>query len=87
MAAEIAQGFGVPKERILAYPADWDKYHRAAGHIRNQQMLAEGKPTLVLAFHHDLAKSKGTKDMVRRALKEGLPVYLNGEKITLLNVA
>ena len=70
--------------RVLAFPADWDKYHKAAGHIRNQQMLTEGKPTLVLAFHHDLARSKGTKDMVRRALKAGLAVYLNGVQISSL---
>lgn len=58
------------------YPADWDKYHKAAGPIRNQQMLDEGKPDLVIAFHDDLAKSKGTKDMVTRAKKAGVPVWV-----------
>lgn len=47
-------------------------------------MLDEGKPTLVLAFHEHIIMSKGTKDMMRRALKAGLPVYLNGEQIIKL---
>jgi hypothetical protein len=58
------------------FPADWDKYGKAAGPIRNQQMLDEGHPDMVIAFHDDLTNSKGTKDMVKRAKKAGVPVYL-----------
>lgn len=58
--------------RVERYPAQWDKFGRAAGPIRNQQML-DMKPDSFLAFHHDLSKSKGTADMVRRCLKAGLP--------------
>ena len=60
------------------YPADWEKHGKAAGPIRNQQMLTEGKPDLVLAFHDDLASSKGTRDMVMRATKAGIPTYVIG---------
>lgn len=56
------------------YPADWARYGRAAGPIRNQQMLDEGKPELVLAFHDDLVHSKGTKDMISRAEKAKIKV-------------
>lgn len=56
---------------IHVYPAQWDKYGRAAGPIRNQTMLSE-KPDLVLAFHNDIDNSKGTKDMVRRAREAGI---------------
>ena len=38
-----------PREEI-AFPADWKAHGRAAGPIRNQQMLDEGKPDLVVAF-------------------------------------
>lgn len=58
------------------YPADWNSYDRAAGPIRNQQMLDEGKPSIVFAFSDDFKNSKGTRDMVRRANANGLPVYL-----------
>src|SRR5574339_101825 len=35
------------------YPADWKKLGRAAGPIRNQQMLDEGKPDRVIAVGSD----------------------------------
>lgn len=46
---------------------------QAAGVIRNREMLAEG-PDVVLAFHADLAKAKGTRHMVRIAREAGVPV-------------
>jgi len=62
------------------YPAKWDKYGKAAGVIRNKQMLDEGKPNIVYAFHSDLSKSKGTKNMVEQAIKRGIEVIVvNGK--------
>lgn len=61
---------------IETYTADWKKLGKSAGPIRNQQMLDEGKPDVVFAFHDDLASSKGTKDMVLRARKAELRVFL-----------
>ncbi len=58
------------------YPALWDLHGKAAGFIRNQQMLTEGKPDAVIAFSKNLATSKGTSDMVRRARKAGVPVWI-----------
>ena len=62
------------------YEADWTEYGTHAGPIRNQQMLDEGEPDLVLAFHDDIEKSKGTKDMLRRAIKAGVPTMLIGHE-------
>lgn len=45
------------------YFADWKTHGRAAGPIRNQRMIDEGRPTLVLAF----PGGRGTADMIRRA--------------------
>lgn len=59
----------------LCFLADWGQYGKAAGPIRNQQMLDEGQPTLVIAFHDDLENSKGTKDMVKRAKKAEVPIW------------
>lgn len=47
------------------YPANWKKYGKGAGCIRNQEMLDESKPDYVVAFYG----GSGTKDMVKRALK------------------
>src|SRR5713226_7587092 len=61
-------------------PADWIKYSKAAGPIRNQQMLDEDPIDLVLAFHdeidwNDLENAKGgTADMVRKAKKAGIKI-------------
>ena len=55
------------------HPANWTKYHKGAGPIRNREMLDQ-KPDLVLAFHHDLSKSKGTADTVREARRRGIEV-------------
>lgn len=52
------------------YPADWKTHGKAAGPIRNQRMLDEGKPDLVVAF----PGGKGTQDMINRALKAGVKV-------------
>lgn len=60
--------------KVQRFPAQWQKYGKAAGPIRNQQMLTEGKPDFVLAFHNSLETSRGTKDMVNRARKAGIPV-------------
>lgn len=52
------------------YKADWDKHGKAAGPIRNQRMLDEGKPDLVVAF----PGGRGTADMINRAKKAGIEV-------------
>lgn len=67
---------GVVGVEVVPFPADWGRFGKGAGPIRNQQMLDEGHPEVVVAFHDDLAGAKGTKDMVTRALTAGLPVYL-----------
>jgi hypothetical protein len=54
----------------LRFPADWLKYGKAAGHIRNKRMLEEGKPDLVIAFKG----GKGTENMISIAKKAGVEV-------------
>lgn len=54
------------------YPADWDKYGKSAGYIRNKQMLDEGKPDLVVAF----PGGKGTAMMVDIAKKAGVETII-----------
>lgn len=60
--------------QIEAYPADWATHGRAAGFIRNSQMLKEGKPNLVLAF----PGGRGTAMMVSLAEKSGVVVRKYG---------
>lgn len=67
LAADWAGYRGVPK---YIFHADWEKHGKAAGPIRNQEMLDDGRPNLVLAF----PGGRGTADMVRRAKAAGVPV-------------
>ncbi len=50
--------------------AEWEKHGKAAGPMRNQRMIDEGKPALVIAF----PGGNGTADCVRRAEKAGIEV-------------
>ncbi len=59
---------------VRVYPALWKKHGRAAGPMRNQQMLDEGKPSEVYAFRRADKPSVGTRDMVQRARSAGVPV-------------
>lgn len=67
LAGEWVEVFG-GRQRI--FPADWKVHGKAAGPIRNQRMLDEGKPDLVIAF----PGGRGTADMVRRAKAAGVQV-------------
>jgi hypothetical protein len=56
---------------VESYPADWDTYKKAAGPIRNRQMLREGKPDAVIAF----PGNQGTAHMISISKKAGLKVF------------
>lgn len=71
LAGQVAVELGF---QVIRFPADWKKYGRGAGPIRNQQMLDEGRPDLIIAFHDDLEHSRGTLDMVMKARKAGIQI-------------
>ena len=73
LVAECASAQQIP---VTEYPADWARYGRAAGSIRNAQMLREGHPREVFAFFLDRSRSRGTTNMVSLALKQGLVVHV-----------
>ncbi len=70
MAAESCKMLGYHCE---GYPADWERYGRAAGPMRNKRMLDTGIH-LVLCFHNDIGNSKGTKNMMNQAIQYGIEV-------------
>jgi len=72
----VAQELKIP---VITFLANWQKYDKKAGMLRNQQMIDEGKPDFVLAFHNNIDASKGTKDMIQRAKKNNIPGCLIGE--------
>ncbi len=62
------------------FHARWKKFGKFAGPERNTRMLVEGKPDLVIAFHTDIARSRGTLNMVGQANEAGVPVHIYGVK-------
>ena len=73
MAGRIADEMGF---KVTDFPAKWTEFGRAAGFIRNRQMLKEG-PDRVIAFHENIAESKGTKDMLKISEEVGVPTELH----------
>lgn len=67
LAIQWARSRGFPVKR---FPADWDKYGRGAGSLRNIEMAEYG--THLIAFWD--GKSRGTAHMIRTATEHGLKV-------------
>lgn len=61
---------------IEQYPAEWDKYGKGAGPVRNKQMLKrlmEKNSSIVYAFFYgDPAASRGTANMVAQCQSNGV---------------
>ena len=69
-ADSIAWEWGVINRLwVKTYEADWDTHKRAAGPIRNKEML-EAEPDLIIAFPGDV----GTNNMITQGQKAGIPV-------------
>jgi len=71
---EWAKETGLPRS---IYPADWNQYGRAAGHIRNR-IMAENAEALVAIWD---GKSAGTKGMIFEAEKRGLKIFIYNYKV------
>lgn len=54
------------------FNADWRSFGRAAGPIRNKQMLVQGNPDLVIAF----PGGKGTAHMIMISKEANVPVRI-----------
>jgi len=67
LAGRYAASRGWP---VRVFPADWQAHGKSAGPRRNQQMLTEFVPDLVIAF----PGGRGTSDMIARARRAGVPV-------------
>jgi hypothetical protein len=57
---------------VREFPPNWS-LGPSAGPIRNSQMIGMG-PKLVLAFHNNIEKSRGTGDTVRKAMRKEIEV-------------
>jgi hypothetical protein len=78
-ADKICKRLGI--DRVLV-PANWEGRGNPAGPERNRLMEELIEIDEVLAFHDNLERSKGTKDMVKIAQNANIPVNLYTTKNT-----
>jgi len=64
LGEQYAKDHGIP---LVLFPADWSKYGKRAGYIRNNQMAkyASEKNGVLIAF--PIGEARGTKMMIRIA--------------------
>ncbi len=79
LAEEYASEFGY---KNTTFPADWDKYGKRAGYIRNTQMAeyaVKADDALLIAF--PVGESRGTNMMIDIAKKHEIMTYVCGEYV------
>lgn len=64
LGEQYAREHNIP---LIVFPADWDKYGKRAGYIRNKQMAeyASEENGVLIAF--PIGESRGTKMMIKLA--------------------
>ena len=67
LADNVANELGIDRFKV---PANWVKYSKGAGSVRNKTMLDTFPIDIVLAF----PGRNGTADMVKQAIKRGITV-------------
>lgn len=75
-AESFATSYNIP---ITVYPANWEKFGKAAGFIRNSDIVTNCDE--VIAFWD--RKSKGTFDTIKKARKQGKEVIIVDDMLTL----
>lgn len=78
MAKRWAAENGIP---FKLFAADWVKYGKAAGPIRNKVMAQNGECLLALQYDEDIVKAgkrgQGTKNMIETASAAGLRMHIH----------
>lgn len=69
LGKQFAEEFGL---KVLEYPANWDKYGKKAGYLRNEEMAKVGNA--LIAFWDE--KSRGTGHMIDLAKKYKLDIRI-----------
>ncbi len=76
LSKEVAKELGFT---VIEVPANWKKYGKAAGPIRNKEML-DLLPDEVFGFHNNIMESKGTKNCITQARQRGIRCLVLAEK-------
>lgn len=69
LGARFGQDYDIPTE---IYMADWQKHGKAAGFIRNSEIVRNSD--IIIAFWD--GESRGTLDTMKKGKKNGVPVWV-----------
>lgn len=75
LAQKYAEANDILTARHPITPQIWDKLGRKAGPLRNQAMLDQ-HPTISLVLAFPVKDSRGTADMISRALKASITTHV-----------
>ena len=73
MAEDLRQRLGLDGK---VYNAKWHIFKKAAGPIRNRRMIEDENPYLVVGFHDNITRSRGTRDMLLQAKRKRIRYQL-----------
>lgn len=74
LSARIASSI-VPDLTVETHPADWERYGKRAGFLRNQEMVDLGAD-LAIAFRWIGAGNRGTQDCIQRIVDAGIKLII-----------
>lgn len=75
--AAYARRHGIP---VQAFPADWNRFGKAGGPLRNQEIVTECHA--LIAWPGNI----GTQDCIAKARRLGRPVHLIADELELLRL-
>ena len=78
----LAKSYAISKNfKYKEFPADWNKYGRAAGPIRNKQMAEYSD--ILIAFRYVDNPSRGTENMINQAKENNLKIITVNIRATI----
>lgn len=73
LGEQFAKDMNIP---VIVFPADWNRYGKRAGYIRNTDMAKYASQCNGILIAFPVGESKGTRMMVRIANQYKLKVYV-----------
>ena len=78
IGGQVAEDLGMKVEPMSKIQDDYRRYRRGAWKALNERMIEKGAD-LILAFHPDIEKSRGTKHLLKLADSAGIPYEIIAE--------
>jgi lactate dehydrogenase-like 2-hydroxyacid dehydrogenase len=61
---------------VKRFPSDWHRLGNSGGVVRNEEMAEHAEALIAIPFKKGKGGSRGTSDMIQRAINHGLKVHI-----------